>query len=147
METTTDTKSTITFFDRATSQLHSTIFQSNQHHKLFIFASNEQDLLCHFSYKSASAEVAYSFTATITVLLLGKHCSHSSSLNSPNIWKSEVAKSRLCGGCVRTVQPRLAMSSMVFKLVWDLVLSCCKRKVVCFSDLSESSSLEISIMI
>ena len=36
-----------------------------------------------------------------------------------NRWKSEYVKSRVCGGCGRTVQPRLAMCSIVFKLVWS----------------------------
>jgi hypothetical protein len=32
-----------------------------------------------------------------------------------------------------TVQPKFAMCAVVAKLVWGLALSCCKRKVVCFS--------------
>jgi len=51
-------------------------------------------------------------------------------------WKSEGTKSELYGGCHRTVQPRVAMYSMVFKLIWGLVLLCCKRMVVFFSGLA-----------
>ena len=51
-------------------------------------------------------------------------------------WKSEGTKSELYGGCHRTVQPRVAVYSMVFKLIWGLVLLCCKRMVVFFSGLA-----------
>ena len=43
METKTDTKNTITLFDRANSQLLNTIFQHYYHHYLCIFARNEQE--------------------------------------------------------------------------------------------------------
>ena len=48
---------------------------------------------------------------------------------------SKQMKVRRClyGGCGRSVQP---ICSMVFRLVWGLVLSCCKRKVVVFSGLT-----------
>ena len=42
---------------------------------------------------------------------------------------------RTIRGCGTTVQPRLTMCSTVFKLVWGLALSCCKRKVFFFSGL------------
>jgi hypothetical protein len=53
-----------------------------------------------------------------------------------NRWESEGAKSRLCGGCGRAVQPNFATCSMVFKLVWGLALPRCRRKVVSFSGLT-----------
>ena len=64
------------------------------------------------------------------VSLLGECCLHCPSSINLNRWKSESTKSRLYGGCSRTVQPKLAMCSMAFKLVWGLALLCCKRKVV-----------------
>jgi len=42
----------------------------------------------------------------------------------------------LYGGNDRTVQTRLAECSTVFKHIWVLALSCCKRKVVFFSGLT-----------
>lgn len=74
------------------------------------------------------------FTAAMTVLQ-GKCYPHSPCVIAPNKWKPEGAKSRLCGGCGRTVQPRLATCSIVFKQVWGMVLLYCKRKVV-FSNLT-----------
>jgi len=47
METTKDTKSTITLLDRENSQLQKTIFQHSQHHQLCIFNSYEQEPSCH----------------------------------------------------------------------------------------------------
>ena len=43
---------------------------------------------------------------------------------------------RLYCGCTRRVQLRLAMCSMIFKVIWGLALSCCRRKVVVFSGLT-----------
>ena len=57
--------------------------------------------------------VTYSFTAVVIVSFLGKCCPCSPSFIGPNRWKS-----RQFSGWGRTVQPRLAMCSMVFKLVW-----------------------------
>ena len=47
METTRDTRSPITLFDRANSQLQNTTFQRSHHHQLYIFTSNEQEPACH----------------------------------------------------------------------------------------------------
>lgn len=44
--------------------------------------------------------------------------------------------------CDRPIQPRFAMWSIVFKLLWGLALSCCKRKVL-WPDCG-SSSLQLS---
>jgi len=46
METTTDTKGTITLFDRTNSQLQNTLFQHSHHHQLCIFTSCEQEPAC-----------------------------------------------------------------------------------------------------
>ena len=75
--------------------------------------------------------------------LLGKCCPHGPSFISPNRWKSEGFKSGLYSGCGTMIQPTLAMRSTVFKLLWDLMLSCCKRKVVWSFD-SEILSLQLS---
>jgi len=72
----------------------------------------------------------------LKVSLLGKCCPHSPSFIGLNRWKSEDAKSGLHSGCGRTVQPRLAMWSMIYRLEWD---QSCKRKVV----LSSSLTLEV----
>ena len=50
--------------------------------------------------------------------------------------KSVGTESKQYGGCGRTVQARLTMCSMVFKLVWSLVFLCCRRKAVFFADLT-----------
>jgi len=52
-------------------------------------------------YKSAAPEVTHCFTAAMTVTLLGKCCPHNPSFIGPHGWKSEGAKSRLCGRCGR----------------------------------------------
>ena len=68
-----DTKSTITLFNRAHSQLQNTIFQhSNSHQQLRIFTSNEQEPAYHTHKKTAVVEVTHCFTAAVTALLLGK---------------------------------------------------------------------------
>jgi len=66
----------------------------------------------------------------MTASLLGKHCPHSPPFIRLEKRKLEGTKS---GGCSRTVQPRMAVCSMVMKLLWSLVLSYCKRKIIFFS--------------
>lgn len=85
------------------------------------------------AYKSAAAEVTHCFTAAVTILLPRKCCPNRPFSIGLRRCKSEGVKSRIYGGCCRTVQTRLAMRYMVLKLVWGLVLSCCKRKAVYFS--------------
>jgi len=46
MENTTDTKSTITLFDREDYQIQNTTFQPIHHHELCIFTSNELEPAC-----------------------------------------------------------------------------------------------------
>ena len=72
--------------------------------------------------------MTYCFTDVMMALLLRKCCLCSPSLNGLNRSKSEGAKSRLQGGCVRTVQSRLSYGSMT--------LLHCERKVVIFSGLT-----------
>ena len=54
-----DTKSTITLFDRANSQLQNTTFQHSHHHQLYIFTSNEQEPACHTHKNFPPAEVTH----------------------------------------------------------------------------------------
>ena len=75
------------------------------------------------------------FTATVMASLLGKYCPCNLSFIGPNRQMSEGPKSGLHGGCGRTAQPRLAVCFTVFRLVWGLMLSCCKREVIFFSGL------------
>jgi len=76
------------------------------------------------------------FTAAMMTSLLGKYCLCSPSFIGSNGWKSKGAKYGLHDGCGQTVQPRLAVCSMIFKLAWDSVFKCCKRNVDCFSGLT-----------
>ena len=85
---------------------------------------------------SAALEVSKCLMAAVMTSLLGKCCPYSRFFIGPKRQKSEDAKAGLYGGYDRAPQPRLAMCSMVFKLVWCVVLSCCKRKVVFFSGLT-----------
>ena len=100
METTADSKSIITLFDRENSQLQNTIFQHNHHYKLSIFASSEQEH-AYCTHKNLHQwEVTDCFTATMmTVSLLGKYCPCSPSYINSNRWKSEGSKFGLYGGC------------------------------------------------
>ena len=85
METTTDTKSTITRFYRAYSQLQNSIFQHSHHHQLCILSTDEQEPACcscqnlHQSWGStvtiATAEMQHSLP----------RCAHSHCLVSINI--------------------------------------------------------------
>ena len=70
METTTDTKSTITQIDRANSQLQNTVFQRSHHHLLCIFASNEQEL------HAALIKICTSATDPLWLLPMLKHTIH-----------------------------------------------------------------------
>jgi len=78
-------------------------------------------------------EVTHCFIAALMALLVGKCCPCSPNFISLIKLKSESSKSRLYSACGRTVQPRLAVCSMVFKLVGGLALSYCKRNAVLFS--------------
>ena len=84
----------------------------------------------------AAVEVNHSFTASMLVLFPRKCCPHNTSLISPNRWKSKGAIHRLYHGCSRTVQPRLSVCTMAFKLVWCVMFSCCKRMAASFSALT-----------
>jgi len=119
METTRATRSTITLFDRANSQLP---------HTNCIFTSNKQEHACCIRTN------LYQWRWTnVSQLLLWYCCPWSPSFIGLNRWKSEGTKSRLYSGYGRTVQSRLAMCFMVFKPVWCLPLLCCKRKAVFIS--------------
>ena len=95
------------------------------------------------AYKSAAAEVTHCFTAAVTILLPRKCCPNRPFSIGLRRWKSEGVKSRIYGGCCRTVQTRLAMCYMVLKLVWGLVLSCRKRKAVYSSDRFFCSQVQV----
>ena len=79
METTTDTKRTITLFDRANCQLQNTIFQHSHHHLLCIFAEIIKSLHATLK-KSAPTEVTHYFTAPYGAVAekhhLPPHCAH-----------------------------------------------------------------------
>ena len=75
-------------------------------------------------------EVNHCLTAAMMVPYLGKGCSQSLS----SIWRDVSQKASILD--LVTVQPRLTMFSVTFKLVWGMVVSCCRRKVVFFSDLT-----------
>ena len=87
-----------------------------------------------FLLKSAPVEVTHSFTAAMIAPLLGKCCPHSPSFIRPNRPKPEGIKSKLYSGYGRTAQPRMAVCSVAFRLVWGLAR--CKRKVAFFSCLA-----------
>ena len=76
-------------------------------------------------------EVAHSFTDVKMAVMFGRY-PFSPSFIGLNRWKLKCAKSYHSGRYGRIVQPRLAMGSTVFKLVWGLVLLCCERKVASF---------------
>lgn len=86
--------------------------------------------------KCAALEVTHWFSAAATTVSLGKGCLCSPSFINTNGWKTEGTKSRLYCGYGRTVQAKLAMCSMIFKLPLGLALSLFSRKVVFFSDLT-----------
>ena len=78
MKTATDTKSTVTLFDRADSQLQIMIYQQSHHHELWIFTSDEQELAYHPCKPCTSRgdpllHSCYDSIAT-TALLLAKYC-------------------------------------------------------------------------
>ena len=102
---------------------------------------------CATVKKYVPTEVAHCFTAAVMTYLLEKICLLNPSSIIPNRWKSEGAKSRLSGGCNRTVQLRLTTCSMIFQLVWSLLLSPCKRKIDFFSSLTLELQAIISVNI
>jgi len=113
METTTNTKGTIILSDRVNAQLIKLFFNSvTTTGCAFSLATNAMLIK-----KSAAVEVTHYLTAAVMAAMVGKHHPHSPSFISLNRWKSEVAKSELYGGCGRTVQPRLAVCSTIFKLI------------------------------
>ena len=94
------------------------------------------------SQESAPAKVTHCFTTARMALLQGKWCSHSSSFLGPNRWKPKgTTTGQWCiysvySGCGGTVRTRLAVCSMIFKLVQGLESLCWKRKAVLFSGLT-----------
>lgn len=99
--------------------------------------------------KSAPAEMTQCFTAGVTVLLLGKYCTHSAPFSSLNRWKLEGPEYGLYSGSGRRVQPGLCSTLLVFNPVWNLALPCGKRKSVFCSDVTLEvwafSSVDITI--
>ena len=137
MESTTYTKSTITLFNRANSQLKKTK-QSKQTNKQKIF--NKITTISHaflsVMNKSLDATPAKFCSSRGDPLfhscydgIPARKTSTQSIFHQPNRWKSEHTKSGLYSECGRTVQLRWAMHSTIFKLVWGLALLCCQRKV------------------
>ena len=86
--------------------------------------------------------MTHCFIAAMMAQLLGKCFRHSPLFIGVNRWKSEGTKSGLYYECGRTVHSRLAVCSMVFKLIWSLVLSCCKKDCLIWP---ESGSLSLQL--
>ena len=141
METTMDTKSTTTLFDRANSRLQNTIFQHSHHPLLMHFCQQWTRACMPHSKKSVPAEVTHSFTAATMALLLGKCCPCSPSFIGLNRWKSKSTRSRLYGECGRTVQPRLAVCSSLQTGTEPGVIVLQKNGCLLLWSNSESSSL------
>ena len=121
----------------ANSLLQKAIFQHGHHYYLCIFARDEQEPACHTSKTSISrGDTLFHYFTVLAVPLLGKCCPCSLSFIGLNRWNPKGIKSRLFSGYGRTVQPRLGMSSTIFKLSWGLVLPSCKRKAVFSSGLT-----------
>lgn len=131
MGTTADTKSTLASFDRANSQLQN-IFQPS-HHIIcaFLPMMNKSQHAVFIKVCTGRGDPLFHMMAS----LLGKCCPQSPSFSGPHRSKSEGTRSTLYGECDSTVQPRLAMCSVVLKLVWVLVFLYCKKRVVIFSGL------------
>ena len=88
-------------------------------HATFVkICTNGGDSLFHSSYDSITARKMLPVHSIF-------HCSEQIEFRKHQI--------RITQWCGRIVQPRLAMCSTVFKLIWNVELSCCKRKVVFFS--------------
>ena len=84
METTTDTKSTITLVDRENSQLQKAVFQHSHHHELCILTNNEQE-----PERSTSKNLHQQRTPTVNVATAevhhpAPHCAHTHWLESTN---------------------------------------------------------------
>lgn len=79
MEATTDTRSTITLFDRPNSELQNTISVVTT--IIYAFSSVMNESLHDVLLKSAPVEVILCFTAVMMALLLGK-CLHLTMLTS-----------------------------------------------------------------
>lgn len=112
MQTAPATKSTMPRFDRANFLLQSTFFFFNIIITIsYLFSPPiSKNLHAALVKKCAPAEVAHCFTATMAASLLGKL-----PVQSVFDWPKQMAVRR-CQ--IWTVQPRLAKSSMIFKLVW-----------------------------
>lgn len=78
LETTTDTKSPVTPFNRANSQLQHSIFQQGHHHELCIFNRDEQE--------PAFAMICTSGDDTLSVLPLLKCAIHSLTVLVSTAW-------------------------------------------------------------
>ena len=79
MPPTTDTKTTITLFDGANSQLQNTISQHSHHCELCIFTSSEQESACH-AHKNLHGCLKHGFSFMSLLPLLKcttlSHCTH-----------------------------------------------------------------------
>ena len=130
IETTMNTKSIITLFNGTNSQLQNTLFK---HSCAFLQQMNKSLhetflIICILGGDPL-------FQSCYDDIIARKMLPMQSIFQQPKR-TSESTKSGLYDGCDRTVQPRLAMRSTVFKLLWSLALWCCKRKVVFFSSLT-----------
>ena len=114
--------------------------QRTQEHYLI-----EQILSYKTLFFSIVTTISYAFLPAMNKILhaaLVKICTsggdHTVHLSLAQTDGSQKAPNPDCtvGGCGRTVQPRWAVFSIIFKLVWGLILLCCKRKVVVFCGLT-----------
>ena len=85
METTTDTRSTIEVFDRANSQLQSSILQLSHYQYQWIFASNEQETACQLVKSAWMSRMWLVFHVAVISASLCSHLfglyKHSASIN------------------------------------------------------------------
>ena len=94
METTTDTKSTVTLSCRANSQVQNTLFQLSRHHSLCIFTTDEQEPACH-----AHSNLHQQRCPTVTTAEMHHsppHCAHIHCLVSINVQQTSVNVNRCC---------------------------------------------------
>ena len=131
METTTDTKSTVTLFCRPNSQLQSIIFQ-HSHHCLLICVDELIEVLFIARYDSCACLSRILLVFCIAVFTAEMHhpptrCAHALCLVSMNFQQASVSVS----GCYFFCMEEFSDTPLLHTHFWYVILSDCPSAAIC----------------
>ena len=124
----TTTNSTITVFDRANSQLQSTLFQRSHHHWLCFFISDEQEPACCGCNNRHQWRWPTVMVTTTEMHHPPPHCAHIHCLISIKVQRALTNASECHFSALRNSVTQLCI---LHTFVSDAILSVCPSAAIC----------------